>query len=116
MHDFDELFANVCEALRREQRISKRVLRRRFELSDDDLEDITDELIHAKKWAVDEDNRVLVWVGETDSAVEPTVYPSVPETITPPTTTSETEPLAYTPLHLTDKILTSRSALEGPLG
>jgi hypothetical protein len=63
--NFDELFANVCDALRREQRISYRALRRRFELSDDDLADLMDELIHAKKWAVDEDSRVLVWTGET---------------------------------------------------
>jgi len=42
--DFDELFANVCDALQREQRISYRALRRRFELSDDDLEDLKDEV------------------------------------------------------------------------
>ena len=37
---FDELFAQVLEALQREQRISYRALRRRFDLSDDDLEDL----------------------------------------------------------------------------
>lgn len=49
--NFDELFANVCAALRREQRISYRALRRRFELSDDDLEDLKVELIEAKQLA-----------------------------------------------------------------
>jgi hypothetical protein len=51
--DFDELFANVCDALRREQRISYRALRRRFELSDDDLEDLKVEIIKAKRLAID---------------------------------------------------------------
>lgn len=60
----DELFANVCAALRREQRISYRVLRRRFELSDDDLEDLKVELIEAKQLAVDEKDRILVWIGD----------------------------------------------------
>ncbi len=61
--NFDALFANICEALQREQRISYRALRRRFELSDDDLEDIADELIHATQWASDENNLVLEWIG-----------------------------------------------------
>ena len=73
--DYDELFANVCAALQREQRISYRALRRRFELSDDDLEDLKDELIYAKKLAVDEENRVVVWVGNKES--EPTTPPPI---------------------------------------
>lgn len=65
--NFDELFANVCAALRREQRISYRALRRRFELSDDDLEDLKVELIEAKQLAVDEKDRILVWIGDAVS-------------------------------------------------
>ena len=41
---------------------------------------------------------------------------SVPSTAEPPahpTTDQEREPLSYTPKHLAEKILTSRSALEG---
>jgi class 3 adenylate cyclase len=91
---FDELFTRVCAALQQEQRISYRALRRRFALSDEDLADLTDELIAAKHLAADEDNRVLVWVGATATA-------------------QAREPLTYTPKHLAEKILTSRSALEG---
>ena len=86
--NFDELFANVCDALRRERRISYRALRRRFELSDEDLEDLTEELIHAKKWAVDEDSRVLVWTGETGEVPEPT---SQPEQTTQPDTQAQSK-------------------------
>ena len=74
---YDELFANVCEALQREQRISYRALRRRFELSDDDLEDLKDELIYAKKLAVDEENRVIVWVGDKASAPIVPTFPRI---------------------------------------
>jgi hypothetical protein len=101
---FDELFAHVLEALQREQRISYRALRRRFDLSDDDLEDLKIEIIKAKKLAVDEDGEILVWSGESDEAPTP---------ISPPVQDPKPPPISYTPKYLTEKILTSRSTLEG---
>ena len=87
---FDDILAHVLEALQQEQRISYRALRRRFELSDDDLEDIKDELIYAKKLAMDEDNRVLVWTGSTAPTAQPTPAPSHPEPpFLPPQTKNE---------------------------
>jgi class 3 adenylate cyclase/tetratricopeptide (TPR) repeat protein len=72
---------------------------------------IKDELIYAKKLAVDEENRVLVWVGEPASAPSP--VPETPALAATPLTEPEHALLAYTPRHLAEKILTSRSALEG---
>jgi hypothetical protein len=69
--DCEQLLAHVLEALQRERRISYRVLRRHFALSDDDLADLKDELIYAKQLAVDEDDRVLVWRGDTAIASSP---------------------------------------------
>ncbi|MDH3600835.1 MAG: hypothetical protein OEU26_14500 [Candidatus Tectomicrobia bacterium] len=69
--DFDELFARIVEALQREQRISYRALRRRFALSDDDLEDLKIELIEAKRLAIDENDRILVSSRDTKSAEAP---------------------------------------------
>src|SRR5215510_14161556 len=110
--DFDALFAQVITLLQREQRISYRVLKRRFALSDDDLADLKDELIYAKKLAVDEDNRVLVWTGDHETApLSPAV--STSERASAPAPDHAREPLSYTPKHLAEKILTSRSALEG---
>jgi hypothetical protein len=57
---FDEILTQVLELLQREKRVSYRALKRRFDLDDNDLEDVKDELIYAKKLALDEDNRVLV--------------------------------------------------------
>src|SRR5262249_10547411 len=44
------------------------VLKLRLQLDDDLLEALKDDLIYAKKLAVDEDGRVLVWTGGTSSA------------------------------------------------
>src|SRR2546426_4265886 len=110
---FDEILAQVLELLQREKRISYRALKVRFQLDDDLLEAVKDELIYAKKRAVDEDNRVLVWTGEQASAAAPPLAPGTPALAAAPATASEREPLAYIPRHLADKILTSRRALEG---
>src|SRR5215468_11751052 len=60
---FDEILAQVLALLQREGRVSYRALKVRFQLDDDLLEAVKDELIYAKKLAVDEENRVLVWTG-----------------------------------------------------
>src|SRR5213594_147938 len=67
---FDEMLAQVLELLQREKRVSYRALKRRFDLDDNDLEDVKDELIYAKKLAVDEENRVLVWTGNVKGTTE----------------------------------------------
>src|SRR5205807_9752669 len=90
-----------------------RALKRRFDLDDTYLEDVKDELIYAKRLAVDEENRVLVWVGEHEAAPAPPPTLGTPELTAAPPADPERAPLAYTPKHLAEKILTSRSALEG---
>jgi class 3 adenylate cyclase/tetratricopeptide (TPR) repeat protein len=110
---FDDILAQVLELLQREKRVSYRALKRRFDLDDDYLEDVKDELIYAKKLAVDEDDRVLVWTGAHASAVSSSLAPETPALTATLPTEQERVPLAYTPKHLAEKILTSRSALEG---
>ena len=60
---FDDILAQILDLLQRDNRVSYRALKVRFQLDDDLLEAVKDELIYAKKLAVDEDNRVLVWTG-----------------------------------------------------
>jgi hypothetical protein len=62
---FDEVLAQVVELLRHEGRVAYRILKRRFALNDEDLEDVKADLIDAKRIAIDEDSKVLVWVDET---------------------------------------------------
>src|SRR5688500_4172345 len=99
--------------LKRQRRVSYGALKRRYDLDDAYLEDLKDEIIHAQHLAIDEDNRVLVWVGDKESVQPQSPAPSTPEPISAPPTEHEREPLSYTPRHLAEKILTSRSALEG---
>ena len=81
---FDEILAQVLELLQREQRVSYRALKRRFDLNDDDLEDVKAELIYAKKLAVDEENRVLVWTGNI-AGTTALPAPSPQSILSPPT-------------------------------
>jgi hypothetical protein len=62
---FEEILIQVRELLERERRIAYRILKRRFELDDNDLEDLKADLIDAQRLAVDEDGKVLVWIGAT---------------------------------------------------
>ena len=81
-------------------------------MDDDYLEDVKDELIYAKHLAVDEDNRVLVWArARVPTSAVPSPWHARTRCFSP--TEQERAPLAYTPQHLAEKILTSRSALEG---
>ncbi len=96
--EFYELLEQVLDLLRRRGRVSYRALKVQLHLDDDCLAALKDELIDAQRLASDEDGTVLVWTGDT--------------TPTPPALASEPAPLAYTP-YLTEKILASRSALEG---
>lgn len=110
---FDDILAQVLELLQREGRVSYRALKLRFDINDDYIEGIKDELIYAKKLAVDDANRVLVWVGGPALASELSPVPGAPACASAPAPDQERDPLSYTPKHLAEKILTSRSALEG---
>ncbi len=60
---FEEVLAQIIEVLQRDKRISYRALKRRFALDDAYLDDLKEEIIYAKRLALDEDSRVLVWTG-----------------------------------------------------
>src|SRR5947209_19473611 len=69
--EFYEILTHVITLLQRERRVSYRALKRQFSLDDDVLEDLKEELVYAKRLAVDEEGRVLVWVGDAGGAPEP---------------------------------------------
>jgi class 3 adenylate cyclase/tetratricopeptide (TPR) repeat protein len=107
--DFYEVLSQVIELLQREGRVSYRVLKRQFSLDDDFIEDLKEELVYSKRLAVDEDSRVLVWGGAAE--ILPASTPT--SSGVAPALEQERELLSYTPQHLAEKILTTRSALEG---
>ncbi len=106
--DFVAVLDQVIALLRQRGRLTYRTLKRQFELDDAALEDLKEELIYGQRLAIDEDERVLVWVGDT-------AVPTLPVSgrASALDTSQARVPLAYTPPYLAEKILTSRSALEG---
>jgi class 3 adenylate cyclase/tetratricopeptide (TPR) repeat protein len=88
--------------LERNERVSLRALKREFELDDDALDELIEELVDVQQVAA-RDGRVLAWAGPARSEPE---APSEPPDV-------ERAPRDYTPKHLADKILQSKSALEG---
>src|SRR4029434_8348603 len=102
--DFYTLLDQLIDLLRQRQRVSYRALKRQFQLDDDYLEDLKVELIRVQQLAVDQEGEMLVWTGNTGPIAPPSATPAqVPERL----------PLTYTPSYLAEKILTSRTALEG---
>ena len=98
---FDELLGQVSALLQREGRVSYRALKRRFELQDDDIEDLKAELIDAKRLALDEDNKVLVWADTDTVAVTTHAVP-----------VSAPAPASYTPAHLAERIRAEQAAMD----
>src|SRR4029453_429751 len=88
--------------LRHRGRLTYRTLQLQFQLDDAHLDALKDELIEGQRLAVDEARRVLVWTGASGAPAPAAA-----------TSTDIPSPLTYTPPYLAEKVLTSRSALEG---
>src|SRR4249920_1382778 len=101
---FEELLNQALALLQRQGRVSYRALKRQFGVDDAYIEDLKFEIIEVHQAAMDQDNTMLVWTGDQMSAPLPASAPDSPQ---------EREPLSYTAPHLAEKVLTSRSALEG---
>jgi tetratricopeptide (TPR) repeat protein len=102
--DFYAVLDQAVELLRQRGRVTYRALKLQFQLDDDQIEALTDELLCAYPQVVDDAGRSLHWT-DTPEAVPPPAAAPVPA--------QDRTPQAYTPLHLAEKILTSRAALEG---
>ncbi len=98
--DFYVVLDQVVALLLSRGRVSYRVLKLQFQLDDEAIEALKDELIHAQQLAADEEGKVLVWTGAAG-------------TTPAPDNEHARAPLSYTPRHLAEKILTSKAALEG---
>src|SRR5688572_23687958 len=98
--DFYAVLDQVLALLRQRGRVSYRALKRQFALDDAYLDDLKVEMIEILQCAVDQGGTMLVWMGDTVSAASPA-------------SVQAQAPRAYTPQHLVEKVLTSRSTLEG---
>src|SRR2546422_5133439 len=94
---FAEIRVQVVELLRQEGRVAYRDLERQFALDDEYLEDLKADLIDAKRVAVDEDGKVLVWVGDPSVAsnrfpVASSSLPPAPQTADSGLRTPDSQP------------------------
>src|SRR5436309_2285422 len=95
------------EVLEQQGRLSVRALGRELDLGGDELEELTGELVDVQGVAVREGN-VLVWAPQVGTtALRSHTPPRAHSHPSPP------DPRSYTPKHLAEKILQSKSALEG---
>ncbi len=94
----------LFDSVRQRGRVAYRVLKLQFKLDDEALEALKDELIYSQRLAVDAEGKVLVWAGD---------YASTSPQAAAPAPAQDQAPLAYTPPHLAEKILTSKAALAG---
>jgi hypothetical protein len=110
---FNEILSQTIAMLHQHGRVSYRALKRQFALADDVLADLTYELTEVHQLAVDQDGTVLVLTGEARVAAAPLSASSTSAAVSPRASASGQTPIAYTPSHLAEKILTSRPTLEG---
>src|SRR5262249_20234763 len=101
---FYEILDQVVDLMRRRGRVTYRALQREFQLDEDTLNDLKDELLYAHPEARDDAGRGLVWssIPDTASAVA-----------SPAASPQDRAPLAYTPPHLPDQTPAATTALAG---
>src|SRR5262245_42447137 len=101
---FEEILDQAIAMLQRRGRLTYSTLKLQFQLEDEQLAALRDELLYLQAHVVDDAGRGLVWTGAPGTApAAPSASVETPARV----------PLAYTPPYLAEKILTSKSALEG---
>jgi class 3 adenylate cyclase len=91
----------VVALLQQRGRLAYRMLKLQFQLEDEQLEALKEELIEVKELAVDKDGKMLVWKGAEGTPAPPSRAPSASQ-----------PPASYTPAHLAEQILAEQAAME----
>ena len=99
--DVYEVVDQVVVLLQQRGRLAYRALKLQFQLDDEQLETLKDELLFSHPQISDVDGRGLAWNGEALSS--PTTEPPSPEA---------QSPASYTPQHLAERIRAEQQAME----
>src|SRR5215475_6268437 len=81
---FEEILDQAIAMLQRRGRLTYGALKRQFQLDEAYLDDLKAELIEGQRVAMDEDGRVLVWIGGVDIPPSPPPHSASP--VSPPPT------------------------------
>ena len=61
---FSEIVEQAKTLLQRKERISYRALKMEFDLDDEQLDILKEELVDIEELAIDKDGKMLVWIGQ----------------------------------------------------
>jgi len=92
---FDEILAQIIDLLKRQGRISYRALKRRFDIDDDYIEDLKEEILYVHP-VIDDEGRGLMWTGDPASAqaVAPQPAQPPPQPVVQAQPATQVEPLS----------------------
>jgi class 3 adenylate cyclase/predicted ATPase len=76
---FEEMLDQAMAMLQRRGRVTYRALKLQFNLDDDRLEALKDEILYAHPHMVNDDGRGLVWTGDARPAPSPATTPPAPD-------------------------------------
>ena len=76
---FEEMLDQAMAMLQRRGRVTYRALKLQFNLDDDRLEALKDEILYAHPHMVNDDGRGLVWTGDAGPAPSPATTPPAPD-------------------------------------
>jgi len=76
---FEEIVDQALEMVRRRGQVSYRMIKRQFDLDDDVLEDLKEEILYAQPQVIDDEGKGLIWTGETEAAPVTTSQPDQSE-------------------------------------
>src|SRR5262249_52088769 len=94
-----EIIAQVEALLQKHGRVSYRSVQYQFQLDEEGLAVLKEELIDIREVAADKEGKMLVWTGE--KAASPA-----------PASSSSQAPVRYTPPQLAERILAEQAAME----
>src|SRR5919108_710259 len=95
---FDDILAQIIDLLQRQGRVSYSALKRRFDLTDDYLNDLKEELLYVHP-VRDDEGRGLIWTGDMASgqAVVPQPTQSTPQPVVQAQPATQVAPLSPAP-------------------
>src|SRR2546422_285112 len=113
------ILAQVRELLQQQGRLSYRILKMQFQLDDEQLEVLKDELINIQELALDKDGKMLVWAGRGEEAKRGrgetevvSAQLSVVSPQSPDLRLQTSDPGHWTPPHLAERIRAEQAAME----
>src|SRR5215475_16154943 len=93
---FDEILEQVITLLKRQRRVSYRALKMRFNLDDEYLDVLKEEMLFAYP-VVDEEGRGFVWTGEAEGQPVSTSTQPAPQEVTSAIQSTQTAPPPHEP-------------------